>query len=136
MTPDETVDEKVLLSERRMEQETLIRWDRTAEPVTICTCYPQEWKILEKAGYRAVEVGYENEKIACKTFEIPRGQMRIRIIQGGKIRQHPSFGVLTARKTTSKSASQFHRATTARDVCENGETDAGKESDDVGRRDN
>jgi hypothetical protein len=124
MTPDETVDEKVLLSERRMEQETLIRWDRTAEPVTICTCYPQEWKILEKAGCRAIEVGYENEKIACKTFEIPRGQVKAAIMPASKA-SHPSFRVSKRGLQKSKVAFWGEKYT---HKDENGETDAGKES--------
>lgn len=122
---ENAVDEKVLLPERRLETETIIRWDRTSDPVTVCTCHQTEWQMLEKAGYQAAEVGYDGKTVACKTFEIPRHQVKMAIMPNAKVRAHPSFRV---SKRGSKSASPFPTVAKYTHVGKNGQAVAGKDT--------
>lgn len=96
--------EKILLSERRLETETIIRWDRTTDPVTVCTCHQAEWRMLDKAGYKATEVGYDGNNIACKTYEISRHHVKVALMPSAKIRPHPSFRVSQRGSQKSKVA--------------------------------
>ena len=121
------VDEKILLSEKRLETEIIIRWDRTSDPVTVCTCHPTEWRMLEKAGYRAAEISYDGNKVACKTFEIPRYQVKVAIMPKAKSRLHPTFRVSSRGSQKSKIAFWTEKY---KHVGENGEEDKGKETGD------
>lgn len=119
------VEKEELQSQRRIETETIINWDRTDEPVSICTCHQPEWKMLEKAGYKAMEIGYESNKVACKTFGIPRNQVKVAIMPNAKPRPHPSFKV---SQRGAQKAKVTHWTEKYKHVEENGQVDAGKEA--------
>lgn len=88
-------------SEIRMEQETIVRWDRTDDPVTVCICYPPYWRKLEKAGFRASEVDCDkNGEARCKTFEVNRSQVAIGISLSppAKGRRDPIFSIRLGRR--------------------------------------
>jgi len=87
----------------REEQEVIIRWDRTDGPATICSAIPAIWRRLEKAGYVAVASDVSSGDVAvCKTFEIPRGQISVSVMNPLRPRKsgQPGFKVRSAVKST------------------------------------
>jgi len=86
-------------SDLRAEQEIIINWDRTDDPVDVCICFKNAWKILDKAGFKPyhVDVDPDDKKTRCKQYKIPRSQIDVRIFSRPTKSPDPKLRVVNPR---------------------------------------
>ncbi len=97
-------------SEIRMEQETHLRYDRTDDPATLFTAHKINWERIQKAGFKPTEINHDRRgKVVGMVFEIPRGQISLKISTTSGRQKDPKLTISTKRRAYKQNPNAFGR---------------------------